>query len=187
MAKLNKLLISAAFSVAALAIAGPSGATTLVAGSGWQYDEVDAKNAASIESPITFTVASGTSALFSLTDGFIAGDIYKVTINGLITATSTFSGYSTPFDNSTGPAAGYFTSDWLDNTFSHLQLSFAPGDYTLSITGNGVGGYPAGFGERLDVLGIPEPATWLTMLLGFGGMGLSMRGARRKKSLNATA
>lgn len=182
MSKLKRLFVGVALSAATLAFAAPSFATVLVADTGWQYDQVDVKNAASENSPLTFTVAAGKIGLFSLSDGFAAGDVYKVIIDGLITATSTFSNYTTPFNNNLGPAAPAFSADWLNASFGHLQLSFDPGSYTLVVKGNGAGGLPAGVGERLDTLGIPEPATWLTMLVGFGGMGLAMRNSRRKRA-----
>jgi len=185
MTKLKRILVSGALTAAALALAAPSYATALVVGTGWQYDQVNAVNAASIDSPLTFTVANGATDLFSLSDGFKAGDIYTVTINGVISSISTFTTYSTPFVNNLGPAASDFAVDWLDDSFSHLQLAFGAGTYSLVVKGNGAGGLPAGVGERLDngALAIPEPATWLTMLLGFGGLGLSMRDQRRKRSL----
>jgi len=182
MTRLKRLVVSGALGVAALALAAPSFATVLLVNTGWQYDQVDKANSASVNSPITFTVAPGTVDLFSLSDGFIAGDVYKVTIDGVITAVSTFTVYSTPFVNNLGPAAGYFAADWLDASFAHLQLVFDPGTYSLVVKGNGAGGLPAGVGERLDTA-IPEPATWLTMLLGFGGLGLAMRDRRHKRSL----
>ena len=36
-------------------------------------------------------------------------------------------------------------------------------------------------GEGHPVGGVPEPATWAMMLLGFGGIGMAMRGSRRGK------
>jgi hypothetical protein len=183
----KQLLLGAALSVATLAVAAPSSATVLLVNTGWQYDQVNVANAASQNSPITFTVPAGTTDLLSLSDGFKAGDVYRVTINGLISAITTFSNYSTPFNNNLGPAATFFAADWLDSNFAHLQLSFAPGTYSLVVFGNGAGGLPAGVGERLDngSLAIPEPATWLSMLIGFGGMGLAMRNSRRKQTLGA--
>lgn len=187
MATLKRLLVSGAFGAAALTLAGQSSATVLLVNTGWQYDQVNAANAASIDSPITFTVAAGTTDLFSLSDGFKVGDVYTVTVDGVITSVSTFTLYSTPFVNNFGPAAGSFAADWLNKSFSHLQLAFAPGTYSLVVKGNGAGGLPAGVGERLDngALAIPEPATWLTMLVGFGGLGLVMRNTRRKQAMTA--
>jgi hypothetical protein len=185
MTRLKRLVVSGALSGAALALAAPSYATALIVNTGWQYDQVDAVNAASENSPITFTVPTGATDLFSLSDGFKPGDIYTVTIDGVISSISTFTTYSTPFVNNLGPAAGDFAADWLNNSFSHLQLQFGAGTYSLVVKGNGAGGLPAGVGERLDngALAIPEPATWLTMLLGFGGLGLAMRDRRSKRSL----
>jgi hypothetical protein len=173
-----------AASGAMLAVAAQSHATALIANTGWQYDQVDTANAASENSPLTFTVAPGTTDLFSLSDGFNTGDTYKVVINGVISAITTLSVYSTPFNNNLGPAAADFATDWLSTDFAHLQLSFAPGTYSLVVFGNGGGGLPSGVGERLDngALALPEPATWLTMLLGFGAMGVSMRNTRRKRA-----
>lgn len=183
MSMLKHMMVGAALGAVTLAVAAPSSATVLIANTGWQYDQVDVQNAASENSPLTFTVAPGTHALFSLSDGFIAGDTYQVIIDSVISATSTFTLYSTPFVNNLGPAAGFFASDWLDTSFAHLQLAFDPGTYSLVVNGDGASGVPAGVGERLDVLGVPEPATWLTMLFGFGGMGLAMRKSRRKQAL----
>jgi hypothetical protein len=140
-----------------------------------------------VDSPLTFTIPKGLTGIFSLSDCCVVGDIYSVTINDFVTATSTFTLYSTPFVNNLGPGADPYAADWLDKTYSHLQLKFKPGTYSLVVEGDGAGGLPAGVGERLDVLGIPEPATWLTMLLGFGALGASMRNTRRKQTVAMTA
>jgi hypothetical protein len=181
MSTLKRIIVSAALGVAALALAAPSYATVLVAGTGWQHDSIPAANDSSTSSPLTFTVAPGTTDLFSLTDGFIPGDTYRVVIDDLIGVSSTFTTYTTPFNNNLGDAAD-FAADWLNNSFAHLQLSFRPGTYTLNVLGNAAEGAPAGFGERLDVAPIPEPATWLVMLAGFGGLGAAMRQRRREQA-----
>lgn len=189
MPRLKRLAAGAAFSISALAFAGSSSATALLVNTGWQYDQINTANAASQDSPLTFTVASGQSDLFSLSDGFKTGDVYKVVVDGLITAITTKSLYATPFNNNLGPAAADFAADWLNASFAHLQLSFGPGAYSLVVYGNGGGGIPAGVGERLDngaiSLPVPEPATWLTMLVGFGAMGTVMRNNRRRQTLTA--
>jgi hypothetical protein len=187
MSTIKRLLVGAAAGVAVLAMAAQSSATALIVDTGWQYDQTDSVGTPSESSPLTFTVPTGDVYVFSLSDGFIAGDTYQVSFGGL-TAFTTFSLYPTTFDNNLGPAAGSFAADWLDPTFSHLQLFFSPGSYSLTVTGDCGGGCPAGVGERLDLFSgtaVPEPATWLSMLLGFGGLGMTMRSARRKHALTA--
>jgi hypothetical protein len=187
--RLSKLkgLAAAAASMGALALAGPSHAVALVAGSGWQEDVVNAAGSLSDNSPVTFTVGAGGSDIFSLSDAFTPGDIYTVTVNGAVTAMSTFTSYATSFDNNLGPAAATFAPAWLDNSFSHLQLIFAPGTYSLSITGDCAGTCPAHFGDRLDVAAIPEPAVWASMLVGFGLLGGVIRRDRRRRTRRAFA
>jgi hypothetical protein len=173
---------AAAVSIGSLALAGTSQATALIAGTGWQSDQFSALGVPSDNSPLTFTVAPGAKDTFSLTDATALGDIYTVTINGAITAMSTSTLYPTTFNNALGPAAATYGPAWLNNTFSHLQLTFAPGTYSLSVTDDCHGTCTAAdVGERLDAIAIPEPATWATMLVGFGALGASMRRERRKR------
>src|SRR6201987_1525349 len=105
-----KVTLVGAISAAALAIAGPACALALVAGAGWQADQIDAAGTPSVGSPITFTVPTGATDIFSLTDGFIPGDSYAVTYKGL-SAFTTFTLYPTPFNNRLGDAAD-FASPW---------------------------------------------------------------------------
>src|ERR1700744_4880504 len=150
MSSLKALLIGAVAGAVTLAMAAQSSATALLVNTGWQYDQVDTTTDPSESSPLTFTVPTGVKYLFSLSDGFIPGDLYQVTVSG-VTITSTFTLYPTTFDNNLGPAAPTFAADWLDPTFSHLQLLFDAGSYSLTIMGNCGGGCPAGVGERLDL------------------------------------
>jgi hypothetical protein len=90
-----------------------------------------------------------------------------------------------------------FTSVLLDG-FEFTQSGFDPQDETffLSLAGplslgahvitvNGVTGASGNgaFGGNLNLSaapgGVPEPGTWMMMLLGFGGMGVAMRRRRR--------
>jgi hypothetical protein len=175
-------MAAAAIGIGTVALAGPSGATALIAGTGWQSDTVSAAGIASNASPITFTVAPGTSDIFSLTDGLGLKDLFTVTIGGAVTAMSTVTNYPTSFDNTLGPAAATAGPAWSDSGTSHLQLDFAPGTYSLSIASNcSSSSCPATFDDRLDLANlapVPEPATWAVMLLGFGALGVSMRRRR---------
>jgi PEP-CTERM motif-containing protein len=72
-----------------------------------------------------------------------------------------------------------------DNGFSHLQLGFSAGTYSLSIMGDAAGGLPAGFAFRLDpgtltVSAVPEPSTWAMMILGFAGVGFMRTAGTRR-------
>jgi hypothetical protein len=178
---------------ATIAIAGSLGLATtqanalaIVAGTGWVQDSVSAVNMPSTDSPVTFTVASGQSDIFSLTDAFVPGDVYSVTTGG-ITTISTFTSYPGTFPLGLGggtTGAATYDAAWANNAFSHLQLGFSAGTYSLVITGDGAGGLPAGFAIRLDsgtltVGAVPEASTLAMMVLGFAGVGFL---AYRKKS-----
>src|SRR5271165_2460648 len=74
----------------------------LVADSGWQYDQANFLNAASVDSPVTLVVPTDAEGYFSLTDGYAPGDIYSAKFDG-VTYKSTFTLDPTPFDNNLGP------------------------------------------------------------------------------------
>jgi hypothetical protein len=175
---------------ATIAIAGSLGLATtqanalaIVAGTGWVEDSISAVNMPSAGSPVTFTVAPGQSEIFSLTDAFVPGDVYSVTSGGQTTI-STFTSYPGTFPLGLGASPATYDAAWANNAFSHLQIGFSAGTYSLSIEGDGAGGLPAGFAIRLDsgtltVGAVPESSTWAMMVLGFAGVGFL---AYRKKS-----
>ncbi len=187
MTKLKTLLIGAAASALAIAsFAGIGHATTvLVADTGWQNGDVTARNKDVVGGPIVFTVGAGQTDVFSLTDAFLPGDHFKVTINGSTSAFSSLTLYPTSFPNNTGPFAAFYAPAWQDPQYEHLQLTFGAGSYSLKIVDLTTGAqfYPAGFGYRLDS-GVPEPATWALMLGGIGMIGFA---ARRRNRAAATA
>ena len=95
----------------------------LIADSGWQSDVISDVGSPSDSGPIDFTVASG-SARFSLTDGILPGNIFKIRVIGGLTEFTDFTLEPTPFDNTTGPYATTFGPAWLDPAFSKLQVVF---------------------------------------------------------------
>jgi hypothetical protein len=70
----------------------------------------------------------------------------------------------------------------LDTTFSAQSLSFtatgAATNVVFSAVGDGINIDPVI--DNVSVAGVPEPASWAMMLVGFGGLGAAMRSARRK-------
>jgi hypothetical protein len=171
--RLDKVLLLAA--AALVGFASSASATTVVAGSGWVEGVIDNANGKSTDSPLTFTVAAGQTDIFSLSDAYVPGDI--LTLSGSSTAhtviTSTALALDFPIIGSP-PDATNVTYDqaWTDTDYSHLQLTFTAGTYSLNVFGNGSGGDPEHFGFRLDaVSAVPEPSTWAMMILGFFGVG----------------
>jgi hypothetical protein len=70
----------------------------------------------------------------------------------------------------------------LDTTFAPQTLNFFAGAGPTTISFNAVGD-GANIDPILDnvaVAGVPEPAVWAMMLMGFGGLGVAMRRARRQ-------
>jgi hypothetical protein len=168
-------------------VTGQANAVVLVTGSGWVEDQVTTPDAPSPLSPVTFTVAAGQNEIFSLTDAFVPGDVYAVTIGG-VTTLSTNTLYPGTFTLGLGggtfaPAAVYDAA-WANNSFNHLQLGFSAGTYSLSIVGAMLAGSPADFAFRLDsgtlvASAVPEPSSWAMIVLGFAGVGFM---AYRRKS-----
>jgi hypothetical protein len=177
---MRKLLISAA-ALALLMTATAAQATTYLAGGGWQEGVDNAINTAQAGA-ITLDVTNPAGDTFSLTDGFLVGDVYKVAFKTgpvTITNTSTFTSYPTSFNNNLGDAAD-FAAPWLNDDYSHLQVSLSPGIYTVTVKELENISFPAHFGFRLDA--VPEPATWAMMMLGVGLIGVGLRMSRKSQS-----
>ncbi len=165
---MSRLALWPMAAAAALISSVPASATNLVVDSGWQSDVLTAAGLPTSKSIWTFTV--GTSAVLSITDYFIPGDTYTISgdLNGI---TLFFAGASTDIQ-----ATGLYGDAWDDDTYGKIALNVAPGTYSFSITGDGVGGgTPAGLGLRLDTSALPEPASWTLLVIAFGMVGLTIR------------
>ncbi len=173
----------AATIVAAAILGSQASASVLTPGTGWVYDQIDAVDSPSENSPVTFTVGVGQTDIFSLVDGFNTGDIY--TISGDASAVSSFSLLATNFPLGLGDVVDGFDSDWTDASYSRLQLTFLAGSYSLNIQGNGSGGVPAGFAYRLDGITSAVPLPAALPLFGTAIAGLGMVGRRRRRAKHA--
>src|SRR5438105_7139580 len=109
-----KALLLAVVALTALA-SSASASTVVTVGTGWVEDVVNSRNGTSADSPLTFTVASGKTDLFSLSDAFVAGDVYTVSSVGgthIATISSTFGARA--FDFKTGLGDTTFDSAWTN-------------------------------------------------------------------------
>lgn len=74
-----------------------------------------------------------------------------------------------------------FETPYVNNLLNTYQIQFA-----LEATTTGNAGGPDTFrlvNLRTGAGGVPEPATWAMMLLGFGGIGIAMRRSRRRNGV----
>lgn len=113
------------------------------------------------------TTSTGTYATIS--SGSISGG-YKVDI--CATAGSNCAGGSNG-----GPTPGGTASGTLDLEFTSLPSSFTLTQPVIRMQNTGPRGNGSDVG--IPVGAVPEPATWALMLLGFGGLGMTMRRRRR--------
>jgi hypothetical protein len=82
------------------------------------------------------------------------------------------------FKGATLVAGGVQHSSGATDLWSLTYPSVGSGIYSLEVEGKVLGAKGGAFGGNLNVAPVPEPATWLMMLAGFGILGLV--GRRRK-------
>lgn len=123
----------------------------------------------------TFSNTVGTTVAAALPFFFTFGD-YTFSVSSLETIGYTVSG--------SGASSNTAISLYLLGTTIANGFTATPSSVTLQL--NSTGGSAFGASATLanpPSLAVPEPATWALMLGGFGIMGATMRGSRRKVSL----
>lgn len=117
-----------------------------------------------------WTITLSKAATLTVTDLETSGDQFTLYDNGVLLGTT-----STP--NPYGSYVGECVSCALaDPNFSHGTFTLAAGTNVITGTFDGVIGNGDG---AFEVSGVPEPASWALMLLGFGGLGVAMRSRRK--------
>jgi hypothetical protein len=141
-----------------------------------------------------YFVADGANEVLSQTV-FLDAGLYTIGFSVYVP----FNGFNNPGDASfTGTVAGVNLANFnVDGSTPGTWVHFAgvaniavAGNYLTSFTYNSASG-PAGdfVVDRAYIVagdvtgGIPEPATWGLMLLGFGGAGSALRASRRRMAL----
>lgn len=150
----------------------PASAAVLPVNGGWQADNLAVAGAPTDNSPWTVTFAN--PGRIWVLDCCIVGDVYS--LSGDITGTTSFY-----VGGALHPTLTPWP-EWASPDHSKLVKFVGPGTYTFSITGDGVGGLPAGLWVAATEGAIPEPATWALMIAGFGLVGFA---ARRRKAIAA--
>ena len=199
-------MISLVAAGAALSFAVPASAATQVV----LYDQINLAKQSVTNQSFTFTATDplttlnfqgfdipGTLTLVNLFFG-TAGSTFNIANNLLAgqTFTATASGCSAPFNSfGVGADLGTYgarnltfggTCQGLYDTLSSSVETTLGQSYTLRYSLSSSSAQSAGgTGLRVSVgaipvAGVPEPATWAMMLLGFGGIGFLMRRRRRE-------
>jgi hypothetical protein len=79
----------------------------------------------------------------------------------------------------------WLSADGVGDSWNGWNLTGAPGTILYPCCGTLSGGLGA-FDVIGDVpTGVPEPATWISVILGFGALGLAMRNRRRRATVPA--
>ena len=84
----------------------------------------------------------------------------------------------------TGPATTGVYSNFITFDYDYANPSHLTFDIGPDILGPVNGGNNVIYSDPLvsgtfGVAGVPEPATWALMMIGFGGLGAMLRGAKR--------
>ena len=122
---------------------------------------------------LTSTLSSSNALLSNLAAGYyylgisISGNEPVNSVNQLLFATGSYTA-------TRGPASGLNPTTLAD--FDGNTYDGTPGVYQIDLTGVTFG--PAA------VAGVPEPATWAMMLMGFGAIGAGLRGRKTRAAVS---
>jgi hypothetical protein len=185
---MRKTLIALAGATALAISSAASAAVTVTSSSG--LNNPDPAAAGSVVTNGTTTTinfganqtSSNFSGMFTFTNT-LAG-VYNIIV-GTSTPGVTFSSASLTSSSGTC-SSGCALSPFPDNTnlkLANVLLGSTGSPFTFAIAGTGTGAFTG----NVTISAAPEPGTWGMMILGFGAVGMAMRGRRRRTVLAQVA
>ncbi|MBV8684696.1 MAG: PEP-CTERM sorting domain-containing protein [Caulobacteraceae bacterium] len=117
--------------------------------------------------PWTITLSKPTTMV--VTDVEESGDQFTLYDNGVLLGTTST---PVPYAQNVGEC---ISCALASSNFSHGYFTLPAGVNVITGTFDGV----VGNGDGDFAIGVPEPATWALMLIGFGGLGMALRSRRR--------
>ena len=177
---LRKILCAGAAVAALGAISAPAQADNISTGTwygfgfsttgtalyGGGYPGTSPNGVSAPSAPWTITLSKPTT--LTVTDVEASGDQFTLYDNGVLLGTTSTPNY--------GDYVGECISCALaDPNFSHGTFTLAAGTNVIT----GVFDGSVGYGDGDFGIGVPEPASWALMLIGFGALGVAMRSRRK--------
>jgi hypothetical protein len=179
--------ILAMVGAAALTLGSAAGAAVLVSGSsGLNNPDPAAAGSVVVNGGLT-TINFGQNPVS--TPSFTGSFTFSNDVAGLYTIVLNTSTPGVTFSSAsvTGPGGPFPLMPFPDNTSLKLTNALLGlGDYTFSFTGNNSNASGTLTGN-VTISAVPEADTWAMMLLGFGAIGLTIRGRRWKSVLAQVA
>lgn len=166
------LLLASA--VVALGAASTANAAVIVVGGGWTTVGFGAAGSSlNIGGDTIFTFTLPTPGKLRITDAFLIGDVFRLTINGVVLGPTSAPGAGANL-------GGDFDAAFASGYYSAAEYDLLAGDFTVTgqATVSPFGGGAAGL--RVDTAAIPEPGAWALMIMGFGLAGGALRRVRRE-------
>ena len=164
------LLLASA--VVALGAASTANAAAIIVGGGWATVGFGAAGSSlNIGGDNMFTFTLPSPGKLRITDAFLIGDIFRLTINGVVLGPTSApgAGANVGGDYDAAFASGYYSAGEYDLLAGNFTVT---GRATVSPFNSGDGAL------RVDLAAIPEPGTWALMIIGFGLAGGAMRRSR---------
>jgi PEP-CTERM motif len=155
--------------VVALGATSTANAAAIIVGGGWTTVGFGAAGSAlSIGGDNVFTFTLPTPGKLRITDAFLIGDVFRLTINGVVLGPTSAPGTGANVGGNYDAAfaSGYYSAGEYDLLAGNFSVT---GQATVSPFGGGDGAL------RVDLAAIPEPATWAMMIMGFGLVGGTLR------------